>query len=124
MGSSSTITLELLRRSRLGWFESCRNAEAGCGVLIVMTRVAVVGATGYIGTRLVPRLADAGYEVRCLVRTPNKLRDRPWRQDPAIEVVPCDLTDPTRLSDQLTGCDAAFYLVHAMQAGADFAALD
>jgi len=89
-----------------------------------MTRVAVVGATGYIGTRLVPRLAAAGYQVRCLVRTPNKLRDRPWRHDAAIEVVQCDLADTVRLADQLAGCEATFYLVHAMQAGADFATLD
>lgn len=39
--------------------------------------VAVTGATGYIGTRLVPRLAAAGYRVRCLVRSPRKLHDRP-----------------------------------------------
>jgi uncharacterized protein YbjT (DUF2867 family) len=89
-----------------------------------MTRVAVVGATGYIGTRLVPRLAEAGYQVRCLVRTPNKLRDRPWRQHPAIEVAQCDLTDRAGLAEQLAGCAAAYYLVHAMQAGADFAAVD
>ena len=89
-----------------------------------MTRVAVVGATGYIGTRLVPRLAAAGYQVRCLVRTPKKLRDRPWRQDPAIEVVQSELAETARLAEQLAGCEAAFYLVHAMHAGADFAKLD
>ena len=89
-----------------------------------MTRVAVIGATGYIGTRLVARLATAGYAVRCLARTPNKLRDRPWRNQPHIEVVKCDLTDAKLLAEQLSGCDAAFYLVHAMQAGADFAGHD
>lgn len=88
------------------------------------TRVAVVGATGYIGTRLVPRLAAAGYQVRCLVRTPNKLRDRPWRNEPGIEVLQCDLSDAALVTEQLSGCDAAFYLVHAMQAGADFASRD
>ncbi len=31
--------------------------------------IAVTGATGYIGGRLVPRLLDAGYTVRCLVRS-------------------------------------------------------
>lgn len=89
-----------------------------------MTRVAVAGATGYIGTRLVPRLAAAGYPVRCLVRTPNKLRDRPWRNQPGIEVLQCDLSDAELLTSQLSGCDAAFYLVHAMQAGSEFAARD
>jgi len=36
------------------------------------SRIAVTGATGYIGTRLVPRLVRAGYHVRCLVRSPRK----------------------------------------------------
>lgn len=38
----------------------------------------VTGATGYIGGRLVPELLAAGYAVRCLARTPDKLRDHPW----------------------------------------------
>ena len=44
--------------------------------------VVVTGATGYIGGRLVPRLLDAGYRVRCLVREPRKLQSRPWALDP------------------------------------------
>ncbi|MGZ4682530.1 MAG: NmrA family NAD(P)-binding protein, partial [Acidimicrobiales bacterium] len=35
--------------------------------------VLVTGASGYIGGRLVGELLDAGYRVRCLVRTPAKL---------------------------------------------------
>jgi uncharacterized protein YbjT (DUF2867 family) len=31
--------------------------------------------TGYLGGRLVPRLLAAGHQVRCLVRSPSKLRD-------------------------------------------------
>lgn len=38
----------------------------------------VTGATGYIGGRLVPELLAAGHRVRCLARTPAKLRDQPW----------------------------------------------
>ena len=40
-------------------------------------RVLVTGATGYIGGRLVPRLVDAGHDVRVLVRHPERLRDVP-----------------------------------------------
>ena len=88
-------------------------------------RVAVAGATGYIGTRLVPRLAQAGYRVRCLVRAPRKLHDRPWYGDPAIDVVEADLDDGPALARQLQGCRAAYYLVHSMQsAGHDYAARD
>lgn len=90
-----------------------------------ITRVAVAGATGYIGTRLVPRLADAGYGVRCLVRSPRKLDDRPWKGRPDIEIVKADLDDAAALTAQFQGCDAAFYLVHSMEsAGDDYADRD
>ena len=87
-------------------------------------RVAVLGATGYIGTRLVPRLADAGHFVRCIARSPRKLRDREWRSNTAIEVVAGDLSDRAKLAEQLRGIDVVYYLVHAMDAGSDFAAAD
>ena len=87
-------------------------------------RVAVTGATGYIGTRLVPRLAAAGYFVRCLARSPRKLADRPWYADPGVEVVPSDLSDISSLTEHLRGCEAAFYLVHSMQSGSDYAEKD
>lgn len=41
-------------------------------------RCLVTGATGYLGGRLVPELLGAGHSVRCLARTPGKLRDHPW----------------------------------------------
>ncbi|MBV9493612.1 MAG: NAD(P)H-binding protein, partial [Acidobacteria bacterium] len=66
-----------------------------------MSTIAVAGATGYIGTRLVPRLLAAGYRVRCLARSPKKLRDRPWRGDPKVEVVTTDLADREKTAEQL-----------------------
>ncbi|MEO8070074.1 MAG: SDR family oxidoreductase [Acidobacteriota bacterium] len=77
--------------------------------------VAVTGATGYVGTRLVPRLLDEGYRVRCLVRAPRKLADRSWATHPRVEIVRTDLTSASGLTAQLEGCAAAFYLVHSMQ---------
>ena len=89
------------------------------------SRIAVTGATGYIGTRLVPRLAAAGYPVRCLARSPRKLHDRPWFVDPKITVVQSDLDDTENLRAHLEGCAAAFYLVHSLQsAGEDYAERD
>jgi nucleoside-diphosphate-sugar epimerase len=43
-----------------------------------------VGATGYIGSRLVPALLDAGYTVRCLVRSEEKLKARTWSNRPGV----------------------------------------
>ena len=55
--------------------------------------ILVTGATGYIGGRLVPRLLDAGYSVRCLVRDPARLQGRPWL--PRVEVAAGDALDST-----------------------------
>ena len=44
-------------------------------------RVLVVGATGYIGSRLVGRLLAAGHTVRVLVRTPAHLDGHSWAPD-------------------------------------------
>jgi uncharacterized protein YbjT (DUF2867 family) len=81
-------------------------------------RITVIGATGYIGGRLVPELLDAGHEVRALARTPSKLDDQTWRD--RAEVVAGDVTDPASLAAALDGMDAAYYLVHSMGGPASF----
>ncbi|MDJ0975426.1 MAG: SDR family oxidoreductase [Planctomycetota bacterium] len=83
--------------------------------------VLVTGATGYIGGRLVPRLLERGWRVRCLVRSPRKLEDRPWVDDPRVEVVKADAADAEALQAVMQGCTAAYYLIHSMEAaGADY----
>ena len=77
-------------------------------------RIALAGATGYIGGRLAPRLRDAGYTVRCLVRSPRKLEGRDWASGPHVEVRPVDFLDLASLTAALAQCDVAFYLVHSM----------
>ena len=42
-------------------------------------RVLVTGATGYVGGRLIPLLLARGYRVRVLVRDPDRLEGRSWR---------------------------------------------
>jgi uncharacterized protein YbjT (DUF2867 family) len=88
-------------------------------------RVAIAGATGYIGGRLAPRLLEQGYQVRCLVRTPAKISGRDWAAHPSVEVAQVDLADPGDLARNLEHCQAAFYLVHSMtSAGSDYASQD
>ncbi|MFK0192855.1 SDR family oxidoreductase [Kitasatospora sp. NPDC090308] len=82
----------------------------------------VTGASGYIGGRLVPELLSAGYRVRCLVRTPDKLRDFPWIDE--VEVVRGDVLDADSVARALDGVSVAYYLVHAMRGGDDFEETD
>ncbi len=87
--------------------------------------VLVTGATGYIGGRLVPRLLDAGYSVRCLARAPRKLSHRPWADDERVEVVQGDASNEGEMRAALEGCSAAFYLIHSMVvAGSEYTERD
>ncbi len=81
-------------------------------------KIAVTGATGYIGGRLVPQLLEEGHEVVCLVRNPAKLDADVWRG--SVEVRRADVLEPESLEAALDGCDAAYYLVHSMGGGNDF----
>ncbi|MEV4185860.1 SDR family oxidoreductase [Streptosporangium canum] len=85
-------------------------------------RCLVTGATGYIGGRLVPELLDAGHDVRCMVRSAGRLRDQPWAS--RVEVAEADAADAVRTGKALDGVDVAYYLIHTMGGGADFAAAD
>ncbi|MGK5532566.1 SDR family oxidoreductase [Streptomyces sp. URMC 129] len=85
-------------------------------------RCLVTGATGYLGGRLVPALLDAGHAVRCMARTPDKLRHRPWAG--RVETVRGDVTDAGATGAALDGVDVAYYLVHSLGAGRDFAGTD
>ena len=82
----------------------------------------VTGATGYVGGRLVPRLLDAGYAVRCMTRSKPNLRDQPWIGD--VEVVEADASDPVATAAALEGVDTAYYLIHSMLGGARFEETD
>lgn len=84
-----------------------------------------MGATGYIGGRLVPALLDAGYTVRCLVRSENKLKSRAWSSRAGVEIVLVDLNDREAVSRSLESCSSAYYLVHSMtSAGRSYAEHD
>ena len=89
------------------------------------TPVAVLGATGYIGSRLIPRLLAAGYRVRAVARNPEKLSSRSWSGHPLAERVASDVFDRTSLTESVRGCQAVYYLVHSMNPGTlDFADAD
>jgi uncharacterized protein YbjT (DUF2867 family) len=78
----------------------------------------VTGGTGYVGSRLLRRLAQEGRPVRTLARRPELLTD--------VEVVRGDLLTGSGLEEALEGCSTAYYLIHSMEAAAngDFAGRD
>jgi len=85
-------------------------------------RVLVTGATGYIGGRLVPLLLERGHDVTVLVRDPRRAVQRPWSE--RVTVRAGDLLDAPSLAGAFDGIDTAYYLVHSMYSGSDFAARD
>jgi lipocalin/uncharacterized protein YbjT (DUF2867 family)/ligand-binding SRPBCC domain-containing protein len=82
--------------------------------------ILLTGASGYIGSRLLRVLEEGGCPVRCLARQPERVA--PGRA--TTEVVAGDCFDETSLFAAMRGVDQAYYLVHSMASGADFAELD
>jgi uncharacterized protein YbjT (DUF2867 family) len=79
--------------------------------------VLVAGGSGYVGGRLIPRLERRPIKLRCLARTPEKLRPRVLG---TTEIVQGDVLDPPSLDRALQGVQTAYYLVHLMSGSKDF----
>lgn len=76
-------------------------------------RVLILGATGFIGQRLVRELAGRDIKLRLLARTPSKTRGMlPKGKD--IEIKQGDLIETKGLRAALEGIHSAYYLVHSM----------
>ena len=79
--------------------------------------ILLTGGSGYVGGTLIPLLERQGVRLRCLARSPDKLRS----QVQAIsEVVQGDVLDPPSLQRALEGVHTAYYLVHLMSGSKDF----
>jgi uncharacterized protein YbjT (DUF2867 family) len=74
----------------------------------------VTGATGYVGGRLLRRLAEEGRDLRALARDPSRVE-----RLNGVEAVGGDLLDGRGVAEALDGCETAYYLVHSMEASAD-----
>ncbi|MGH3446093.1 MAG: NAD(P)H-binding protein [Nocardioidaceae bacterium] len=72
-------------------------------------RLLVAGATGFVGRRLCPALARAGHEVVAMTRNPDRYRG-PGRP------VHGDVHEPRTYGPAMAGTDAAYYLVHSLDA--------
>ncbi len=76
--------------------------------------VLVTGASGYVGSRLTPQLLGDGHRVRGFVRDADKLESRD------IEVAEGDAETGEGLREAMEGVDVVFFLIHAMDGGAEF----
>jgi uncharacterized protein YbjT (DUF2867 family) len=81
-------------------------------------RILLTGATGYIGQQLLPVLVEGGHEVRCLARKPEALAGQ------ATDVAQGDVLNGEGLDAALEDVEVAFYLIHSMAGGGDFAERD
>ena len=75
-------------------------------------RVLVLGATGYIGSRLVPELLDRGWLVTAASSRPPTPERFAWGHQ--VDWVRCDVTDAADVAVALEGVDAVCYLVHSL----------
>lgn len=106
------------RLERYGYGSRTENSVAGIeDIMTGESCYLVTGATGFIGTRLVSRLAERGCRVRALSRRPDPPpppglgpdAPHPLKQ-PLVELVQGDITDAASLERAMAGCDRVFHL--------------
>lgn len=83
----------------------------------IVPTILLTGGSGYVGGRLIPLLERQGVKLRCLARSPDKLRPR---VETAAEIVKGDVLDQPSLDRALQGVHTAYYLVHLMSGSKDF----
>lgn len=65
-------------------------------------KLSIFGATGTVGSALLPRALEAGHEIRVLARTPAKI----GRTHPRLRVIAGDANDLAAVTETVSGCDA------------------
>ncbi len=75
-------------------------------------RVLVTGITGYVGSRLTPRLRRDGYDVRGFSRDPAAA-------EVDVPVFAGDAVSGAGLEQALAGVDVAYFLIHSMEPSTD-----
>lgn len=81
-------------------------------------KILVSGATGYVGSKLIPLLLDAGHEVTAMTRQELGKTDAALNN---VRFVTADALRPGTLTKAVQGIDVAYYLIHSMaEAGGDF----
>lgn len=73
--------------------------------------ILLTGATGTVGSALLPRLTAHGQLVRCLVRDARKLGDQRVR----VQIALGDLADPPSFRNALRGVDTVVHLAASIR---------
>jgi uncharacterized protein YbjT (DUF2867 family) len=138
MGEAAIDPETSLRQSEIGSRES---SPPGRHHLRHM-RILLTGASGFIGSKLVPQLLAEGHDLRAVAREPARVRSaladnpeieviRPQTKvirpqikairpetkviHPEIEVIRGDVLSAAGLKQAMHGVEVAYYLVHAME---------
>lgn len=78
-------------------------------------RILLTGATGYIGSRLVTELLEAGHEIVVTSRNPARLGDYGWFDDVTVVAMDARESDSTAVAFELAGqIDVVYYLLHGI----------
>lgn len=80
-------------------------------------RILVLGASGYIGQHLIPRLTEQGHEITAAARRIEWLEEQNW---PHVSCRYVDVYRPETLTAALWQIDTVYYLIHGMGDGDDF----
>ncbi|SHO56399.1 DUF2867 domain-containing protein [Vibrio quintilis] len=84
-----------------------------------MKNVLVLGASGYIGSQLVPLLLEKGYAVTAATRQTEQLKAR-LTPHANLTIIYLDLADFPATQAAVPGFDLIYFLVHGMAYGEDF----
>jgi uncharacterized protein YbjT (DUF2867 family) len=84
-------------------------------------RILVTGASGFVGSLLIPELAARGHHISAFGRDPERVRLALERTagDSHIEVVRGDALSAVGLMQALDGIEVAYYLIHSMERSQD-----
>lgn len=83
-------------------------------------KILLAGATGYIGSRLLPLLLEQGHQVIALVRN-----EKPLQEHPNLTVISGNLLNESSLEAIPKNIDVVYYLVHSMSdSRKDFSSLE
>ena len=84
-----------------------------------MKKVLVLGASGYVGSQLLPLLLEQGYQVTAAARHIDYLKARTEPHD-NLSLEYLDLADQAATQALVPDFDLVFFLVHGMAEGHDF----